>query len=221
MVLKNRYIKDCNEFGIDEVGRGCLFGPVCVCAVYITEDIDIPDNIKLRDSKKTTPKQREKIMDFVNDNPNIYYEYVFIDNNVIDDINILQATYKGMHKSIQKLSKKIKPDHLVIDGDKFKIYMDDEMDVIPHKCIPKGDDLYTHISLAANIAKVKRDTYIINMCKNNPWLDEYYGLSGNKGYGTSKHMEGIRKFGITKYHRLSFKPCNQYDMCENEILFIH
>ena len=215
-ILQNRYITDCIEFGIDEVGRGCLFGPVCVCCVYIPEDFTIPDNLKLRDSKKTTPKQRDIIMHFANTNNDIVFSYVFIDNSVIENINILQATFNGMHQSIHNMP--LKPEHLLIDGDKFKYYTDKTGDIVAHKCIPKGDDKFTHISLAANIAKFKRDEYISLLCNTNPWLDQYYGLSSNKGYGTKKHMDGIRQYGITKLHRRTFRPCDTANYCPIKLI---
>lgn len=209
--LKTRYLENTVEFGIDEVGRGCLFGPVCVCCVYIPENLKIPASLKLRDSKKTTPRQRRLIMEFVEKNEDIKFSYIFIDNNVIDEINILQATFRGMHQSIETMC--LHPEHLLIDGDKFKYYTDKAGDIVAHKCIPKGDDKYAHISFAANIAKLKRDEYMEKLCEMNPWLNEYYGLASNKGYGTKKHMEGIREHGITELHRRSFRPCDTASMC--------
>jgi ribonuclease HII len=215
--LKTRYFENTVEFGVDEVGRGCLFGPVCVCCVYVPEGLEIPPTLKLRDSKKTTPRQRQKIMEFVEQTPEIQYSYIFIDNKVIDEINILQATFRGMHRAIDEMT--LLPEHLLIDGDKFKFYTDKNGDIVSHKCVPKGDDKYVHISLAANIAKLKRDEYITQLCDENPWLNEYYGLSSNKGYGTKKHMDGIREYGITNLHRRSFRPCDTARECDKNIVF--
>jgi ribonuclease HII len=214
--LKTRYLENTIEFGIDEVGRGCLFGPVCVCCVYIPEDIQIPASLKLRDSKKTTPRQRQRIMEFVEEHDEIKYSCVFVDNKMIDSINILQATFHGMHRSIDTMP--FIPEHLLIDGDKFKYYDDKNGELVAHKCVPKGDDKYAHISFAANIAKLKRDQYIQELCEVNPWLTEYYGLSSNKGYGTKKHMDGIQEHGITELHRRSFRPCDTACECDKKIV---
>jgi ribonuclease HII len=198
--------RDCIEFGIDEVGRGCLFGPVCVCCVYIPNNISIPMDIKLRDSKKTTSRQRKKIMEFVDTHPDIIYRVVMLDNNEIDKLNILRATFKAMHKAIDNMP--LIPEHLCVDGHMFDIYMGRDGNFVPHNCIKKGDDIYQHISLAANIAKFKRDEYIVKLCEQNPWLNETYALSGNKGYGSKIHMDAIKSVGITEFHRKSFKPCS-------------
>jgi ribonuclease HII len=203
MLLKPR--EDCIEFGLDEVGRGCLFGPVCVCCVYIPPNHEFPEYIKLRDSKKTTPKQRQIIMDYVNENKDIIYTISMFDNNQIDKYNILGATMKAMHSAINKMP--LIPDHLKVDGNTFEVYMNRNGDFVPHECITKGDDKYTHISLAANIAKFTRDQYILDLCRINPWLDETYKLSGNKGYGSRIHMDAVKSVGITELHRLSFNPC--------------
>lgn len=210
MNLQRQFVDGCVEVGIDEVGRGCLFGPVCTCAVYVPASVEIPETLKIRDSKKTTPKQRQKIMEFVLNTPSIKFETCLIDNTRIDEINILQATFEGMHKAIDSL--KIMPEHLLVDGNNFRIYTNPKTgEIIPHKCVKQADDKYLHVSLAANIAKYTRDLWIEKLCQMNPVLDEYYSLSSNKGYGTKSHMEGIRQYGITRYHRQSFSPCSNME----------
>lgn len=213
MNLLRTHDKDCVEFGVDEVGRGCLFGPVCVCCVYVPENVVIPDNLKIRDSKKTTPKQREKIMEFIKNTPDIKYKVCLIDNNRIDEVNILQATYDGMHKSIREMG--IEPEHLVIDGNRFRFYQTEQGEIIPHCCVKQADDKYLHVSIAANIAKYTRDQWIATLCEENPILNEYYSMGSNKGYGTKAHMNGIKEYGITKYHRTSFNPCSNIEKIVN------
>lgn len=213
MNLLRHHDDDCVEFGVDEVGRGCLFGPVCTCCVYVPNDVVIPTDLKIRDSKKTTPRQREKIMEFLRNTPEIKYNVCLIDNNRIDEVNILQATYDGMHKSISEMG--IEPEHLVIDGNRFRIYQNKSGEIIPHCCVKQADDKYLHVSIAANIAKYTRDKWISTICEENPVLNEYYSMGSNKGYGTKAHMTGIKEYGITKYHRTSFSPCSNIEKVVN------
>mgnify|MGYP001361923938 CR=1 FL=1 len=124
-------------------------------------------------------------------------------------INIREATLKSMHDSIHQL--KIIPDHILVDGNAFYPYQDprDEDSYIEHTCVIKGDDTYTSIAAASILAKVARDKYIEEICDKYPILDEYYNISKNKGYGAKVHIEGIKRYGITKFHRRSFGLCKQ------------
>ena len=175
--------------GIDEVGRGPLIGPVVAACVIL------PLNYKLdglTDSKKLTEKKRD-----------YYYEIIkrdalaigvgIVDEKEIDEINIYEATKKAMIMSINNLS--IKPEHILIDAMKLDID-------IPFTSIIKGDKKSLTISAASVIAKVTRDKMMYELDKLYPMYD----LKNNKGYGTKKHIEAIKEYGITKYHRLSFKP---------------
>jgi len=131
----------------------------------------------------------------------------------IDQLNIRNATHKAMHDAIRQVITKIpdKSTALLIDGNDFKplVQFDEANEIthVPYTCIEKGDNTYTSIAAASILAKVSRDAYIESMCAADPTLDERYGLSTNKGYGTSKHMDGIREHGITPYHRQTFGIC--------------
>lgn len=178
--------------GVDEVGRGCLAGPVVSAAVIIDKTSSSLDFIKeLNDSKKLSKIKRHELEKLISDN--FEFNYSFVDNNKIDEINILQASILSMDESIQKL--KSKPDHLLIDGNRFKKYD------IEHSLIIKGDSISYSIAAASIIAKVRRDNYLIDIIDN-----EYpeYEFSKHKGYATKRHIELLKKYGPCKYHRLTF-----------------
>lgn len=189
-----------HESGVDESGRGCLFGPVYAAAVILPSNVMEIEGVDLiRDSKKLSAKKREKAFDFIQKNA-LAYAIASCTNEEIDQSNILQQTMCAMHKAIEKLC--CKPAHILVDGNYFKNYAD-----IRHRCVIKGDTTYTNIAAASILAKVSRDRHIHDILKIYPVLDEQYGLSSNLGYGTKKHMQGIRTHGVTKYHRKSFQPC--------------
>ena len=136
---------------------------------------------------------------------------VEVDEKEVDEHNIFQATMKGMHKAVDELI--VTPEYILVDGDNFHPYFNkDTGKQIYYQCVIGGDDTYTCIAGASIFAKVERDKYIEELCKNNPDmnLDEKYGLLSNKGYGTKQHMLGIQQYGITKWHRKSFGPCKGY-----------
>jgi len=196
------------EVGLDEAGRGCLFGPVCVAGV-IWLDKDPDEKIILKDSKKCSEKYRNICYDYIINNC-IAYDIKLIHNNEIDKKNILQCSIEGMHLCLDEISKIIDFDMILVDGDHFKFYYSKELDeYIYHKCIIKGDDTYKSIASASILAKTYRDNYIYQLVKDNPELEKY-DIQNNKGYGTKNHMEAIQKYGITKWHRKSFKPCSNY-----------
>ena len=122
-------------------------------------------------------------------------------------INILQATMEGMEKCVDNITSVINVDRLLVDGNTFPPYMNKHnLEFIPHVCIPGGDDKYLNIAAASILAKEYRDEYIIKLCETNIILDNY-DIRNNKGYGTKSHMEALKEFGPTKFHRKSFKPC--------------
>lgn len=175
--------------GVDEVGRGPLIGPVVAAAVIL------PSNYKLEgltDSKKLSEKKREKFYEIIKKDA-IAIGIGVISEKRIDEINIYEATKEAMKEAINNL--KIKPEHILIDA------MPLELD-IPTTSIIKGDLLSISISAASVIAKVTRDHMLYDIDLEYPMYD----LKNNKGYGTKKHLEAIKKYGITKYHRLSYKP---------------
>ena len=185
--------------GIDEVGRGPLIGPVVAAAVILPQKFKLDG---LTDSKKLSEKRREEFYKVIKEKA-ISIGIGIIDEKRIDEINIYEATKEAMYEAIKNL--KVKPEHVLIDA--MKLDLD-----IPSTSIIKGDLLSISISAASVIAKVTRDHMLYEIDKEYPMYD----LKNNKGYGTKKHMEAIKKYGITKYHRLSYKPVCDYKDKINE-----
>lgn len=179
--------------GIDEVGRGPLVGPVVTAAVILPKDFY---DERINDSKKLTEKKRELLYDVIMENA-ISVGVGISSENVIDEINILNATKRAMLEAVNNLS--VKPEHLLIDAVKFNTD-------IPQTSIIKGDAKSESIAAASIIAKVTRDRMMIELDKIHP----EYDFKHNKGYGTKKHIEAIRKYGIIKEHRKTFAPCDEY-----------
>lgn len=225
--LKKFFIldKDVFEIGVDESGRGPLFGRVYTAAVILPKD-DSFDHFKVKDSKKFTSKKKiEEVADYVKTHALAWY-VSYEDEKVIDDINILQATQKSMHASILETRKQyiqqMKKENihafsfnLLIDGNYFNpiTYLNtktNKIETIPFHTIEGGDNKYTAIAAASILAKVERDKYIQELCCKNPDLVEKYGIDSNKGYGAKRHIEGIKEHGITIWHRRSFGICKNY-----------
>ena len=191
---------------IDEVGRGCLSSIVCAAVVVWPRDyIPLCDEDEkllnlIKDSKKLTPKQRDKLDTFIK-KTDVEYAIGWIDNDEIDEINILQATFKAMHVALDKLNTKF--DRIVVDGNRFKTYMNKTGDFIPHTCVVNGDNKLLQIAAASIIAKTYRDNLMIDLHNSDESLMPYK-WDKNKGYGTKEHMDAIRKYGITRYHRKTF-----------------
>jgi len=201
-MLKQFYEPDKIELGIDEAGRGCLFGPVCVASVVWLDEDPNPDLV-IRDSKKMSEKKRNILKTYILDN-SISSSVKFIDNETIDRDNILEATMKGMHECIDDIVSTVNIDTLLIDGPHFNMY-----DGISHVCVVNGDNTYKSIAAASILAKTFRDEYINKLVDENPEL-ERYDIRNNKGYGTRKHLEAIQEYGITKWHRKTFGICRKY-----------
>lgn len=204
-MLKTFYQKGKIEVGIDEAGRGPLFGRVYIAAAILPPD-DSFDHSLMRDSKKLNEKKRLEAYDYIINNA-IDWTSFWVDENDIDKINIFQATHLGMHKVLDNLV--VHPENILVDGDKFYPYQKNGQ-FIPHVCIPGGDDKYSAIAAASIIAKVERDQYIKDLCLKYPDLDNYYDIGKNKGYGTKYHLNGIRTYGITQWHRKTFGICRMY-----------
>mgnify|MGYP001188189899 FL=1 len=201
-MLKTFHNKEFLEVGIDEAGRGPMFGRVYTAAAIIPQDETFFQPF-IKDSKKLSEKKRKEAFEFIKENV-IDFSVTWKDEKYIDNKNIYYATYDSMHETLDKLQ--VRPDYILVDGSEFQIYMD-HSEIVPHKCVVKGDNLYASIASASILAKVSRDNYINEMCDKYPLLDEYYDLRNNKGYGTKKHMEGIRHYGISPWHRKSFGIC--------------
>jgi len=206
-MLKKFHTENLKEVGIDEAGRGCLFGPVCVASVSLNMDGN-PLISEIKDSKKLSQKKRDILYDIIKENS--IYSIQLINEEVIDKENILQATLKGMHLSLDELDMNTNIDLILVDGNHFPPYFSITQDkFLKHQCVINGDNTYVNIAAASILAKVTRDRYIIDLCEKNENLKKY-DLHKNKGYGTKKHMEAIKEFGIVEGHRKSFKPCSNY-----------
>ena len=189
-MLYNRFSHFSIESGTDEAGRGCLAGPVTAAAVILPENFE---NKILNDSKQLTEKARERLRPIIEDQA-ISFAVTHLEPLVIDEINILNASIKAMQDSILKLNPK--PEYIIVDGNRFKAVLD-----IPHSCIIKGDAKFMSIAAASVLAKTYRDEYMNRIHEEFPM----YNWKQNKGYPTKEHREAIRKYGVTKYHRMSFR----------------
>jgi ribonuclease HII len=182
--------KHLTEAGLDEAGRGCYAGPVFAAAVILPKDFHHP---LLNDSKQLNEKQRNLLRPII-EKESIAFAVAPVDNETIDKINILQASFTAMHICIDGL--KNMPEFLLIDGNRFKAYAN-----IPHQCIVKGDGKYAAIAAASILAKTYRDEFMQHI---HP-LFPHYGWDKNKGYGTATHRKAIDEWGLCSYHRKSFK----------------
>jgi ribonuclease HII len=178
------------EAGCDEAGRGCLAGPVVAAAVVLPSDYSHP---LLNDSKKLTHKQREALRTTI-ENEALAWAVGMVDNEEIDKINILNASFLAMHRALDKLATK--PQHVIVDGNRFKNYGN-----IPHVCVVKGDGKYLSIAAASILAKTYRDEWMAAAHQEHP----AYNWAKNKGYPTIDHRQAIRLHGITHLHRKSFR----------------
>ncbi len=176
--------------GVDEAGRGCLAGPV-VAAAVIFKDTEVAD-IGINDSKMLTPQKRDELYDIIKQHA-LTYSVAFIDNNRIDEINILNATFEAMNKAIAEL--KVEPEHLLIDGNRFR------GSYLPYSTVIGGDGISISIAAASILAKVERDRYMMNKA-HKKWPQ--YLFENHKGYGTKKHFEMLAEYGHCPIHRLSF-----------------
>ena len=222
------------EIGVDEAGKGPMFGRVYAAAVVLPKD-PREENFNytdLRDSKKIKSLKKLKgIAEYIKEHA-VAWAVCYCDEKEIDNINIRQATFKAMHKAIDSVIKQLnqhgqndendenekneKNDieiQLMIDGNDFKPYMcmrGSMFLALPHTCYEGGDNKFTAIAAASILAKTERDTYILDLCEKYPELKEKYSIDTNKGYGTKKHLEGIHEFGITQWHRRSYGICKNY-----------
>ncbi|MPL54555.1 Ribonuclease HII [bioreactor metagenome] len=178
------------EAGCDEVGRGCLCGPVVAAAVILDDNFE--QNL-VNDSKKLNFKTRLELDDYIKNNVKDY-AIAELSPEFIDQHNILNASIHAMHNALDKLT--IRPELILVDGNKFHPY-----NYIPHQCIVKGDSKVLSIAAASILAKNYRDQLMIRLHEEFP----EYGWNKNMGYATKVHIEALKKFGPTKYHRQSFR----------------
>lgn len=189
-MLLSRFSKFNIEAGADEAGRGCLAGPVTCAAVLLKPDFI---NNTLTDSKQLTEKKRQELRPIIESDA-INYHVIHISPQEIDDINILNASIKGMQLCALNLSPQ--PEFLIVDGNRFK-----PLENIPHETIIKGDAKYLSIAAASILAKTYRDEYMDRIHEEYPM----YNWKKNKGYPTKEHRAAIEKYGPSPYHRMSFR----------------
>ena len=182
--------KNLIECGTDEAGRGCLAGPVTAAAVILPDSFS---NSVLNDSKQLSHKKRESLKEVIQQQA-LSYAVIHVFMEEIDRINILNASITAMQRSILKLEPR--PEFIAVDGNRFK-----NLETIPHECVIKGDGKYLHIAAASVLAKTSRDAYMAKIHEEFPM----YNWIQNKGYPTKEHREAIYKYGLTKYHRKSFR----------------
>ncbi|HRE39216.1 MAG TPA: ribonuclease HII [Chitinophagaceae bacterium] len=188
-MLKPFYQEELIEAGCDEAGRGCLAGPVFAAAVILPKDFSHP---LLNDSKQVTPKNRNELRNIIEESA-LAFAVASIDNEEIDRVNILKASFKAMHRALDQL--KAKPQLLLVDGNRFIKYKR-----TPHRCIVKGDATFTSIAAASILAKTYRDEYMLQLHEEFP----HYDWLNNKGYGTANHIKAMEQYGQCKYHRKTF-----------------
>jgi ribonuclease HII len=182
------------EAGCDEAGRGCLAGPVFAAAVILPSDFS---DERLNDSKQLTRAKRNAFGEMIRKHA-LSWAVEMVDSRTIDEINILNASILAMHRALDKLTTS--PELILVDGNRFKPYKS-----IPYHCIVKGDAKYQSIAAASILAKTSRDDYMEAL---DPEFSQY-GWKKNKGYPTMLHRQAIFRYGLTPYHRLSFKVSEQ------------
>ena len=188
-MLRSYLHKTLLEAGLDEAGRGCYAGPVFAAAVILPKNFFHP---LLNDSKQVKEKDRDTLRAYI-EKKSICFHVASVDNNEIDQINILQASFKAMHIAIDNLMAI--PEMLLIDGNRFKPYKN-----IQHTCIIQGDGKYKSIAAASILAKTYRDEFMKKLHDDHP----HYGWNENKGYGTLYHRNAIEQHGLCDHHRKSF-----------------
>ena len=220
------------EIGIDESGRGPMFGRVYAACCVLPPDDESFAHDQMRDSKKIkNPKKMAELAAYIRTHA-LAYSIQYVEHDVVDRINILQATMQCMHAGIRDIINQTSPvtkspsklvvegltaplgpsdrRHILVDGGYFKPFSwyqeaTDTWINVPHTTVVKGDSTYTSIAAASILAKHARDEWIAEMCVEHPELVERYGLDTNMGYGTKRHMDGIAEYGLSPWHRKSFK----------------
>jgi len=205
------------EIGIDEAGRGPLFGRLYVAAVVLPKAGDFYHK-DIKDSKKIkSRKKMSNVSEYITQN-SLAYSIQFIEHSEIDEINIRQSVFKAAHRCIKEVYDTIRLKdqnakfHILMDGNDFIPYTDFDKNTnriisIPYDTIESGDNKMMSIASASILAKHSRDTYIEELCRENPTLIERYGLNKNMGYGTKQHIKGIEEHGICQWHRRTYGRC--------------
>jgi len=214
MSLKTAYCLEeaIMEIGVDEAGRGPMFGRVYAGAVILPKSLADFQHALMKDSKKFhSEKKIREVAAYIKEKA-LAWAVGWADEREIDELNIRRATHKAMHQAIQEIIAKQEDKKdilLLVDGNDFTPFKCAEQP-IPHVCIEGGDNTYSCIAAASILAKVARDDYIAELCAAEPELITRYDLLKNKGYGTKKHMDGIKEHGITQWHRKTFGICRGF-----------
>lgn len=203
-MLKSFYQRKLVEAGCDEAGRGCYAGPVFAAAVILPKKFSHP---LLNDSKLVPPAIRYELRSVIQEAA-ICYAVARVDSDEIDTINILQASFKAMHLALEQLP--VSPELLLIDGNRFNTWKE-----VPHRCVVKGDSIYSSIAAASILAKTYRDDYMLQLHETYP----HYHWHNNKGYGTLEHRKAIETHGLCIHHRKSFNiaAMPQTELSEQEL----
>lgn len=201
-MLLSYYQKELTEAGCDEAGRGCLAGPVFAAAVILPKNFR---NKLFNDSKQLCEDDRYKCRKII-EKKALAFAVARVDHDEIDEINILNASFLAMHKALDLLQTP--PEYILIDGNRFTPYRQ-----IPHQCIIKGDEKYLSIAAASILAKTYRDDYMRSLAVHHPEYDWF----NNKGYATAKHREAVINFGLSPFHRKTFRITDpQLEMFEQD-----
>lgn len=210
ILIMNRPSGEYIEVGVDEVGRGSLIYDVVASAVIMPCEYEKDDPYvhRIRDSKKCSKKELRELSNYIKDVA-LAWGIGLASKEEIDQHNIAKATMLAMHRALDKVYEQVAFDKIIVDGNTFKPYLspcvkeDDNTEYIPHECIVAGDASNLSIAAASIVAKVERDDAILNLCERNPMFVNY-GWNTNFGYGTKKHFEAIKTYGVTEYHRMTF-----------------
>lgn len=207
--MKTFHTEGILEVGIDEAGRGPLFGRVYAAAVIWPLGLETP---LVKDSKDSMYKKAgvmDKAFEFIQNNA-IAYGIAYADEKEVDKINILQATMTAMHRAVDACGLLV--DQILVDGNYFRIYSGCDDEAVNYVTVEKGDSTYFSIAAASVLAKASRDRYIAQICSQYPELETRYHLLRNKGYGGSDHQEAIKTYGISQFHRKSFGICKTSEL---------
>lgn len=202
---------DAVEVGLDEAGRGCLFGRLYVGAVVFAKDeeafFDHGVTLKtIQDSKVLTPKKRAILYDYIQECA-LDKSIAFAESTEVDQYNVLGADMRTMHRALDSLTVPV--DRILVDGDAWRPWKNEEGQCVEAHTIVDGDAEYLSIAAAGILAKVARDKWIEEICLEHPEWNTQYGLLSNKGYGTAAHMKGLSEHGATPQHRRSYAPVRQ------------